>query len=342
MELTVSEHVDGERWDAALREIGGTIYHSSVWARYIRAASPNAAPRFMTLTSEDGNTVGMALGFQERSRHRLLAPLTGHVRFESMPAVGEEDGGILTEFLRLVESYALDLGSAELTVGSYASFQGARSLAELGFDVTKRVEFELDLGPSEDDLWNGLEYKRRKNIKKAKRSGVAIRGLPPDQAVPVLRSLQGESSKRIVARGGPDISFHGEAERDAANALLESGIGRVVGAEVDGQVVSAGLFTCFNGLVYHTLSGHSREALKTQAPTLLLWETILRYKQEGAARLNFGGCSIGAIEEDSPEHGVYAYKKAFGGHCRECTSGHKVLRTGAHAIVRLARAVLRR
>ena len=142
-----------------------------------------------------------------------------------------------------------------------------------------------------------------------------------------------------MARGGPDITYKGGLSKDPIQVLLDSKLGRVVGAELDGQVVSVGLFTCFNGLVYHALSGHSETALRTQAPTLLLWETMKRYKAEGARRFNFGGCSVAAAEEGHPEHGVYAYKKDFGGERLDCSSFSKVLAPVRHGMGKLLKRV---
>ena len=113
-------------------------------------------------------------------------------------------------------------------------------------------------------------------------------------------------------------------------------------ARANGEVVSAGLFTRFNGLVYYNLSGHSRRALETQAGTLLLWETIKRYREEGARAFNFGGCKIEALREDSAEHGVYVYKKAFGAQVLECSSGRKILRPAANKFVGTLRSLLGR
>ncbi|MBE3064613.1 MAG: peptidoglycan bridge formation glycyltransferase FemA/FemB family protein, partial [Spirochaetes bacterium] len=214
-------------------------------------------------------------------------------------------------------------------------------LAGLGYAVARRLEFELDLLCLEDDLWERLEYKRRKNIKKGARMGVVLHDPSAAEGVPHLRRLQAESAQRIVQRGGRDITYRGRHLRDPAEVLVESGLGRIVVAEVAGEIVSAGLFTCFNGLVYHTLSGHSRKALETQAPTFLLWETIKRYKREGARRFNFGGCSAEAVNEGSPEHGIYIYKMGFGGTCLECASGSKVLRKAAHRTMGLLRSLLR-
>ena len=107
----------------------------------------------------------------------------------------------------------------------------------------------------------------------------------------------------------------------------------------DGMVVSASLFTRFNNLVYNNLSGHSHEAFEMQAPTLLLWEIIKRCRKEGARPFNLGGCKIGAVKEESPVHGVYVYKKVFGGNCLECGDARKILRRTTHRITTFVRSI---
>jgi hypothetical protein len=339
MRLEVSDCVKPAEWDAGIVDVGGTIFHSSGWAQYIVRAQPNTAPRFFRLLSDGGERVGAALGFQARSSHALMAPFTGRLWFDAIPVVLGNDPGKLKEFLQLIEAHARQDGNTELDVGSFGWPGGPAGLDQLGFDLTRYWEFVIDLGQSEEDLWEHFEYKRRKNIKKAGRCGVAIKDLFTREGIAALRVLQGASSDRIVLRGGPDIRYKGDPGQDAVMVLLESELARIVGAEVDGEVVSAGLFTFFNGLVYHTLSGHGRKALETQAPTLLLWETIKRYRGEGARRFNQGGCSIDAVNEDSPEHGVYEYKKAFGGACIECTSGRKILRPTTHKVITLLKSI---
>jgi lipid II:glycine glycyltransferase (peptidoglycan interpeptide bridge formation enzyme) len=89
------------------------------------------------------------------------------------------------------------------------------------------------------------------------------------------------------------------------------------------------------------LAGHDAKALETQAPSLVLWEMALRFKAEGVQRFNFGGCGIGALEESSPERGVYIFKKSFGGAILECASGEKVLRPRVRRAVNLLRAAIR-
>jgi CelD/BcsL family acetyltransferase involved in cellulose biosynthesis len=342
MKLNVAKTVTPEEWDASVAALGGTIHHTTTWAAYLLAAQPNAEALYLTLADDSGEPVAIALAIEERSNRRLLSSLTGRLSLSAFPAIrpGAEDG--LLEFLRHLEHHARDTGLTELVVESSASRGGEEELSSLGFELVHRMEFELSLEPDEDGLWRNMKQKRRKNIKKARRSEVILRDLDSQEGVQELRRLQALSSERIVARGGRDISFKGEQRADPATVLADSDLGRIVVAEAGGEIVSAGLFTCFNGGVYHTLSGHSRAALDTQAPTLLIWQTILRYREEGANRFNFGGCKADAINEGDPEHGIYDYKRAFGTECIPCTSGCKVLRKAAHAAVKGVKKLLGR
>jgi hypothetical protein len=323
MKLHVSRSAVPEGWDDLVRALGGPIFHSSIWAEYGRRDSRNATPHFVTLLSDAGELRGAALVFVEDSPHRLARRLTRTWRTDALPLAA---GGVpLPDCVHLLECEARWRGAIAISLNSYASPGGAE-LSGLGFEVTPRFEFELALQQPEESLWDGMEYKRRKNINKANRMGVVIQDAPLREGIATLRRLQASSSERITARGGPDISRRAGTGGDPVQILLDAQAGKIVVASVGGEPVSAGLFACFNGRVYHLLSGHSGRALETQAPTLLLWETIRRYRGEGMLKLNFGGATADALRPECPEHGVYLYKLAFGGERLECYSGRKVLR----------------
>ena len=325
MHLDVAESVDAAEWDTLVKRLGGTIFHSSTWANYVQAQQPNARPRFVHFRSSDNSLIGLSLMFAEASSRKVLAPLTGKLWTEAAPVVENGCADAALAFAKAIEDYAKKQALATITIGSFGGSSGITVLGQLGFQQTCYWEFVRDLSVSEDILWESLEYKRHKNIRKAERMGVVLNDENGEEGIAELRRLQGDSSKRIVARGGKNITHNGNPHADPVKVLLDCGLGRIVCAKVDGQVVSASLFTIFNGLVYHTLSGHSEAALRTQAPTFLLWETIKRYKTEGALRFNFGGCSAAATEEGHPEHGVYVYKQGFGGDRIECATFNKVL-----------------
>jgi lipid II:glycine glycyltransferase (peptidoglycan interpeptide bridge formation enzyme) len=241
----------------------------------------------------------------------------------------------------LIESHARRAGDVSFQVGSFASSNSEAITKSLGFSVGRRYEFELDLTKDEKTLWERIDIRRRQPIRKAVKNGVEVMELPPDQGVSHLRRLQAESWVRIVARGGAVPKQRESAEEDPIAILTNSGLGRIVGGFVEGVCVSASFFTTFNGVAYYTLAGHDARALETQAPSLVLWEMALRFKGQGIQRLNFGGCGIDALEESSPEHGVYTFKKSFGGDIIECASGEKILRPIVRRAADLLRAAMR-
>lgn len=342
MKLDASNTVCLDEWDKTVSDLGGNVHHSSAYAHYIMEAEPNTTPLFLTLSAPNGDIVGAALGFVTRSPHRSLSRLSAKLWLATFPALKVDGGGSFLEFLDAVEDYARGAGMVTLDLQSAASAGGGEAFHARGYQLTERWEFELDLRRSEDDLWKGLEYKRRKNIKKAQRMGVTVAELFGEDGIAELRRLQHESSTRIVARGGPDIAANRKRLKDPVAELLAHGVGRIVGANVGGGIVSAGLFTYFNGLVYHTLSGHSEAALRSQAPTVLLWETIKSYRNSGATRFNLGGCSRDAVDYAHPENGVYVYKMGFGAQRIECTSARKVLRPRLYTLRESIKRILRR
>jgi hypothetical protein len=329
-ELRIETNVDPVSWNASLRACHGTVFHTVEWARYVQAEEPGARPEFLALVDGDGSILGQALVFHSRSSRMLAKPLTGRRWLEALPAVKDGAPATLSRFLTLIESRAREEGDITLDVGSFASPKSQAVLSPLGFSLAQRLEFELDLTRDEKTFWDSMENRRQRNIKKAMKAGVEVKELPADEGVSHLRRLQAASFERIAERGGPAWVPLDSSRPDPTVALISAGFGRIVGAFVDGVCVSASFFTTFNGLAYDALLGHDAKAFETQAPSLVIWEMARRFKAEGIPRLNLGGCPIDAMNESSPEHGVYVYKTTFGGAILECASGQKILRPAAH------------
>ena len=333
--------VDPNSWNASLRACHGTIFHTAEWGRYVQAEGPDAIPEFLTLLAGDGSVAGQCLVFHSRSSRSLASSFTGRRWLDALPAVRDNTPTSVSDLIHLIERHARQAGDVSFQVGSFASPNSEAVLKPLGFSITGRYEFELDLSRDEKHLWECIDKRRRQRIGKAKKNGVEVSEFPADEGVLHLRRLQAKSFTRIAARGGPALEGRESAGDDPVAILTGSGFGRVVGGFVDGVCVSANFFTTFNGAAYYMLSGHDAIALETHAPSLVLWETARRFKGEGIRRLNLGGCRIEAVDGSSPEHGVYVFKKSFGGTTIECGNGEKVLRPAAQRAANLLKAAMR-
>ncbi|MHB9020136.1 MAG: peptidoglycan bridge formation glycyltransferase FemA/FemB family protein, partial [Minisyncoccota bacterium] len=60
-------------------------------------------------------------------------------------------------------------------------------------------------------------------------------------------------------------------------------------------------------------SGATREGYESSAMYLLQYELIRRLKEEGVKQLNIGGVPEGATDPSHPNHGLYNFKRYFGG-----------------------------
>lgn len=343
VKLQVSQQIDAAKWDKTICALGGTIFHSSVWADYIGAFLPNSDALYLELLSTQGELLGMALGFKSSHRRRVLMPFAGSLFLDSTPVVRDGDDKLFGEFIGFLEDYARTSGYAELAIGSYASKNGSIEFAARRFELNKRFEFEFSLSVPEEELWRKIRDTRRQKIRKGLKMGVHVHDLPPERGVFELRRLMAESARRIIRRGGPDISSRPtHCEEDPLYVLLRSDFGHVMGASVDGEVVSAALCTFFNGVVYYSLSGHSQKGLEVQAPSLLVWEAIKKYKSKGAIAFNLGGCKSDAISRNSPEHGLYNFKRAFGAELLECASATKTFHRPWFKILDVLKSLSRR
>jgi GNAT acetyltransferase-like protein len=345
MRLDVLRGGPGPLWDTDLQAVGGTVFHSTVWARYVLAQQPHVHCLFVRLADDTGQTRGMALAFRTVWPREPLPPLSRSLWLDALPVVaGPAPEPLLTEFLSQLRSFAQRAADVDLHVGSFASPGAAMALRGLGFDCVRRLEFVRPLDVSEESLWVALGSKARNTLRKASRLGVTIHELTGEEAARELRRLQRASAGRIAARGGSQLVLPRAEGTDPVTILLDAGVGRILAARFEGACVSAALLTRFNGLVYYTLAGHSEAGLRSQAPTLLLWEAMKRYRQEGAHTFNIGGCRADAADEHSAEHGLYVYKQSLASQCVECTSGSLVLRRQVYRVVsglRRAAAVLR-
>jgi hypothetical protein len=335
--LHVASKVESSTWNALLRSCHGTIYHSAEWATYTRCERPNAVPEFYTLVDRDGSIAGVALGFHARSSRTLAAQFSGRRWLDALPAVRDKSADTVSQFLRLIENHARGAGDVTLEVGSFASPQSAGILRPLGFSLRQRLEFELDLRQPEKALWAGMNQNRQRAVKRAMKTGVEVRELPGEEGASHLRRLQEESFVRIASRGGPSLTKTQFGNGDPLTILTGAGVARIVGGFVEGVCVSATLFTVFNGLAYYAMAGHDSIGLESRAPSLVVWDMILRLRSEGTLKLNLGGCGAEALDESSPEHGVFTYKEAFGGVRVECANGAKTLRPAIGRVTSLLR-----
>lgn len=341
MKLQVSDHIDAKDWDETVSRLGGTIYHSSAWAKYSVAVKSNFSELYITFIDDKGLVAGAALAFAENSNYSIINFFTKRMLLFAVPAVSEDDE-LLHKFIFELEKYCRRNGFVELGIFSHASPDISETLTKGDYDLVRRYEFIIDLDRPEEEIWRGLGRSFRRNIKNAEKNGVTIHEFPVEESVASLERLHEEDASRILRRKGIDLNQSKIDTIRPCAVFTDAGRGRFFSAVVDNEIVSTSLFTLFNGIVCHNISGSNDAALKIGASKFLIWHAIKSYREDGAVIFNLGGCKADAVEQGSSEHGVYQFKKSSGANIVELASGEKILGRKRKKFISLVKSVTRR
>jgi lipid II:glycine glycyltransferase (peptidoglycan interpeptide bridge formation enzyme) len=217
-------------------------------------------------------------------------------------------------FMKEVVAAAKTLSIPLLRLGNpIFGFERGLSLQEELFILTKRHTFITDLTQGMDRIVQQFSATRRRNINKARRSGIQVSLLNSPQKAEWYFTLSKETTDRIRAH-----KYYRSYPLRFFTSLLDTMLPRqqVLGliAERQGMPLAGGLFTIKNGMMvyYHGCSARREGEGSLQAASLLFLHALEQAKMMGCRNFDWGGCSPDAPKNDS-RHGVYRYKKGWGG-----------------------------
>jgi hypothetical protein len=328
MKITATSEVDIQEWDDVVTSVGGSYFHSYAHVVY-SAECEEAEPMFIQATDDQGQCVGVATGIIARSH---IWPFSQHCNWAMLQGTPiAADVSVEAERLILegLETYLRRQGVFSIHIFSYDCPRSESVLSSLGYNLSPRSEFYLDLSLSLEEIWSGFKRQRKQNIKKAEKSGVVTRHENTPEALDIISSLQIQSMERH------DISIV-EAQKRTAPArkkLLESGRIDVLVSYQNDTPINGGYFGTFNDKPYHLVSGSSDVGFKCGGSAHLTWTAIQMYKERGARILNLGATLEG---QDT----LYRFKKDFGATPISQPIGKKRISAVGSALHRI-RSVLR-
>ncbi len=177
-----------------------------------------------------------------------------------------------------------------------------------GFRRREMQTYLIDLTPSEGELWKKIESKTgRWAANKASKRGVTIEEIDADEHVRAYYRLYMENASV------PDSGTPSEAQFVAGfRRLREEGKARINVARYEGRIVAGSFFPCHAGLAAQLQTAVNGEGRKLNASSLLMWESMRAFKQEGFRALDLVSVEV-APPEGSREAGVREFKSKWGG-----------------------------
>lgn len=200
--------------------------------------------------------------------------------------------------------------------GSYASPDSIR-IAEIDkkLDKTERTEYAVDL--QTDELWQQVSKHHKRQIKKARRTGVTIEnnertgsenGHTMDkyrynaELCEMHKTLMDCSMAR---RKMSNKSYVSDVDNSLCRPFLENSAGTIYRAVLENEVIASSMILKSKESGYYHSSGNSAAATKTGASHLLIYTVMEDLKNEGQKVFNLGG-------GNNEMEGLDRFKMGFG------------------------------
>jgi hypothetical protein len=178
--------------------------------------------------------------------------------------------------------------------------------------VVPRHTLVLDLARDERALLAGMDGAARK-IRKAEREGVEVTEARSLADVEAYHRLSRETADRIRTRARfteLPLAFFAEVW----HRMIPAGQARLFLARHAGALIAGTLFVIHGDTMLYYQGASTRDRAETlrQAPAACFWTAIRAARTAGLTRFDFGGCTPTTDPAD-PRHGVYEFKKKWGG-----------------------------
>lgn len=328
-------------WDETVCGLGGSIYHSTVWAEYQQKAR-SVQPIFLLGRDQNGLVSAGALALFRRSSRPVVSLLSRSLVLSTHPFTRDHNRDLSAAFVREFEKYARTLGCVHIGIDSFSAVQSAYCPSDFGYLETRRVEFCVDLCPSLEELWKNISRDQRERIRRLSREGVSIAvGMEREDLKGLKLAREFTQAKRSQQGLGYDLPANGDFYEMIFQYLVKRGVARLFLAKRAGETLGAIFFAAFNRRACSIFSGSTEVGYKLGAQSGLFWAAVESFKSDGFLELNRGGVPESAANETDPLHGIYRFKQRLGATPLVCRSGERILSPFRHRLLCLGKQVLK-
>jgi len=189
------------------------------------------------------------------------------------------------------------------------SYEYIEELKNMGYHEAPngvRGTFIIDLRKSEKEIWASLEKRCRYSIKRAQKLGIKISKTNNEFSPILYYKIHLETAKRLNMSPNP-LNFYLSIWRNLTDRFADFFF-----AFFDNKPIAGVIIFKYRDLAYLYSSGLLEEYRSTNAMNLLIWNLMLDLKHDGFKFLDLL-FHPGKNDIKSPEHGLYLFKRSFGG-----------------------------
>ncbi|MEU8518299.1 peptidoglycan bridge formation glycyltransferase FemA/FemB family protein [Streptomyces sp. NBC_01216] len=210
-----------------------------------------------------------------------------------------------------------------------------------GADAQPRFVYQVPLADrTSDDLWSGLNQEWRRNVRKARRSGVeTVVGSAAD--LPVFHRLLRITEERDGFRLGRSLAYY-QRQYEALNAE-HPGRMKLYLARHDGEILAAHTMISVGGRAWYQTGASADHRREVRPSNALQWRMMLDAHAHGAEVYDMRGVPS-TLDPDERSHGLLRWKLGTGGQVVETLGEWETPLNGTanHALYRAFHAYLAR
>lgn len=303
--MQVVRDLDQERWRAFVESnVCGNIFHTPEMFQ-VFARTRGYCPTLWATIDDGGRVLALLLPV----RITVLAGVLHHfttraVVYGSVLCAPSSEGREALAMLLRVYNRQVDGGVLFTELRNLSDLSDAQAvLGEHCFRYEEHLNFLIDLARPQSEIWRSIRSNARRNIQKARKSGVVVEEVTDPSGIAIAYGLLGKVYKHIQVPL-PDRSLF----LSAFEILRPKGMFRALIARADGQDIGALTLLLYKGTMYYWYTGTLREYSAYRAADLLVWHALELGNQEGYGTFDFGGGG-----RPSEEYGVRDFKAKFGG-----------------------------
>lgn len=315
--LEVSRGKAPAGWNEQLLQLRGGYYLTTDYADIV--TRQGSQPIYFTLR-EAGKVCGLALGFLTHQWMRWPGKvLCREFHWQTHPVVKDDDQARLESFVDQIIARVDAIGVTGFHLHSEDARISPRHLDKNVYACRSRLEYSIPLSHDPAEVMARIASRKRTYLRSAiKSSSLEVREEATLEAVSKLIDFQEVSRDRRRKRGEDYAISAPSAAKQIFEDYIRTGQGKLFLSYQDGVPLSGILLHCWGGRAYYTMSGCSEAGFSANAPLLTVWCAIQALCRDGYVELNMGGVGASGADPSDVSHGLYRFKRSFGGNEIEC------------------------
>ena len=303
MSVKVFKQENKQGWENDLSNFNGSLFLTCKFLYCLEDDTKKAV--FFKFTKES-KTVAVLSGLEVPVGNTNMKQL---FFFSGIASIKEKKSELISECKKSLLSFARNNGYSRLLFESYDDINFIRIKVKKYKTARGREEYVIDLLPEKDHIINGFSNNVRKLANRVKDKGAVFKCGQSKELLEKLFDLLEQTHKERILKGYGEYNPISMPflDKNMLLKLLQFGFADILYIEFQGKIVCMQYILASSLLAYGLFMGTSKEGYRIGAPSMLMFDSTIFYKEKNFIRFNLGG-----VPMEKRHQGVKKFKLSMG------------------------------